>query len=88
MEEGLAQRDKSLQLVVQRLEETMSEAAKEREHLAASLQAVAEGGQRELCSAEDRLLRHQQKAELRCGEVSCGEGSCGEVSCGEVSCGG
>ena len=72
MEEGLAQRDKSLQLVVQRLEETTSEAAKERERLAASLQAVAEEAQRELCSAEDRLLRHLQKAELRCGEVSIG----------------
>ena len=70
VEEGLAEQDRSLQLVVQRLEETTREAEKEQERLAAALQAVAEGAQRELNSAEDRLLSRLQREELHWEEVS------------------
>lgn len=71
MEEGFAQRDRSLQLLVQRLEEVTSEAGKEQERLATSLQVVAEGAQRELNSAEGRLLKRLQGVEQH-WEVSSG----------------
>lgn len=72
MEEGFAQRDRSLQLLVQRLEEVTSEAGKEQERLATSLQVVAEGAQRELNSAEGRLLKRLQGVEQHWEEVSSG----------------
>lgn len=72
MEEGFAQRDRSLQLLVQRLEEVTSKAGKEQERLATSLQVVAEGAQRELNSAKGRLLKRLQGVEQHWEEVSSG----------------
>lgn len=67
--EGLAEQDRSLQLVAKRLEKSTSEAEKERERLSAALQTVAEGAQRELSCAEARLLGRVQGAELHWEEV-------------------
>ena len=73
--EGLAEQDRSLQLLANRLEKTASEAEKERERLSAALQAVAEGAQGELSCAEARLLSRLQGVELHWEKVRACEGN-------------